>query len=388
MTIHRIDPERAVTTDRPQTVGTGQGLVPVRTARRWLEFNIHDRAAMRVAEDAATASILRDMFAPFRTQGLEQHDMTITDEFEPVLDASHAEHEYRYTDGSLYLSALKVQVVTGDGEYRLHGTRELLTMALPLLDKVLVDRDVAMIHAATFDYRGHGIAMPAWGGVGKTSTVAKLLRVDGVGFMGDDWAFMAGDGRLLGYAKPMFIKPHHRPIYPHLFARRRKPLVPSTLSKPIAELTTLVHPLVTQYPRLAALSRRWSPEHMMVSPQVALPNATISTAAPLAAAVFVERYDGAGASLEEKDTSWMVSRLVGNFQNELPRHSRELITALAATGMVPAERFFAEKGAVLARSLNGKPAFLLRVPAVFSADRASDVIVERLLEVLARCEIG
>jgi hypothetical protein len=388
MTIHRIDPERAVTTDGPQTVGTGQGLVPVRTARRWLEFNIHDRAAMRVAEDAATASILRDMFAPFRTQGLEQHDMTITDEFEPVLDASHAEHEYRYTDGSLYLSALKVQVVTGDGEYRLHGTRELLTMALPLLDKVLVDRDVAMIHAATFDYRGHGIAMPAWGGVGKTSTVAKLLRVDGVGFMGDDWAFMAGDGRLLGYAKPMFIKPHHRPIYPHLFARRRKPLVPSTLSKPIAELTTLVHPLVTQYPRLAALSRRWSPEHMMVSPQVALPNATISTAAPLAAAVFVERYDGAGASLEEKDTSWMVSRLVGNFQNELPRHSRELITALAATGMVPAERFFAEKGAVLARSLNGKPAFLLRVPAVFSADRASDVIVERLLEVLARCEIG
>jgi len=226
MTIHRIDPERAVTTDRPQTVGTGQGSVPVGTARRWLEFNIHDRAAMRVAEDAATASILRDMFAPFRTQGLEQHDMTITDEFEPVLDASHAEHEYRYTDSSLYLSALKVQVVTGDGEYRLHGTRELLTMALPLLDKVLVDRDVAMIHAATFDYRGHGIAMPAWGGVGKTSTVAKLLRVDGVGFMGDDWAFMAGDGRLLGYAKPMFIKPHHRPIYPHLFARRRKPLVP------------------------------------------------------------------------------------------------------------------------------------------------------------------
>jgi hypothetical protein len=388
MTIHRIDPERAVTTDRPQTVGTGQGSVPVGTARRWLEFNIHDRAAMRVAEDAATASILRDMFAPFRTQGLEQHDMTITDEFEPVLDASHAEHEYRYTDSSLYLSALKVQVVTGDGEYRLHGTRELLTMALPLLDKVLVDRDVAMIHAATFDYRGHGIAMPAWGGVGKTSTVAKLLRVDGVGFMGDDWAFMVGDGRLLGYAKPMFIKPHHRPIYPHLFARRRKPLVPSTLSKPIAELTTLVHPLVTQYPRLAALSRRWSPEHMMVSPQVALPNATISTAAPLAAAVFVERYDGAGASLEEKDTSWMVSRLVGNFQNELPRHSRELITALAATGMVPAERFFAEKGAVLARSLNGKPAFLLRVPAAFSADRASDVIVERLLEVLGRCEIG
>jgi hypothetical protein len=388
MTIEKIAPAGPVAADHPDRVGTRPYSALARPARRWVEFNIHDCAAMRVAEDASSASILRDMFAPFRTQGLKHHDLTITDELEPVIDASHAEHEYRYTDHSLYLSGMKVQVVVGDGEYRLHGTRELLTAALPLLDKVLVGRDVAMIHAATFNYRGHGIAMPAWGGVGKTSTVAKLLRVDGVEFMGDDWAFMAGDGRLLGYAKPMFIKPHHRPIYPHLFARRRKPLVPSTLSKPIAELTTLLHPLVTQYPRIAALSRRWSPEHMMVSPQAALPHATISTAAPLAAAVFVERYDGSGASLEEKDTSWMVSRLIGNFHDELPRHSRDLITALAATGMVPAERFFPEKAAVLARSLNGKPAFLLRVPAAFSADRASDVIVERLLDVLARSEIG
>ena len=388
MTIEKVAPTGAAAADHSERVGVGPEPAPATPARRWVEFNIHDCAAMRVAEDAASASILRDMFAPFRAQGLTHHDLTVTDELEPVVDASHAENDYRYTDHSLYLSAMKVQVVAGDDGYRLHGTRELLTAVLPLLDKVLAGRDVAMIHAATFDYRGHGIAMPAWGGVGKTSTVAKLLRVDGVGFMGDDWAFMAGDGRLLGYAKPMFIKPHHRPIYPHLFARRRKPLVPSALSKPIAELTTLVHPLVTQYPRVAALSRRWSPEHMMVSPQVALPNATISTAAPLAAAVFVERYDGSDAALEEKDTSWMVSRLIGNFQDELPRHSRDLFTALAATGMVPAERFFAEKAAVLARSLNGKPAFLLRVPAAFSADRASDVIVERLLDVAARSGIG
>jgi hypothetical protein len=388
MSIGRTGPGGLVMTDRPERAGAGPGTALAGTTRRWIEFNIHDRAAMRVAEDASSASILRDMFAPFRTQGLERHDLTITDKLEPFPDASHAEHDYRYTDSSLYLNAMKVQLVIGDGRYRLHGTRELLTSALPLLDNVLVGRDVAMIHAATFDYRGHGIAMPAWGGVGKTSTIAKLLRIDGVAFMGDDWAFMAGDGRLLGYAKPMFIKPHHRPIYPHLFDRRRKPLVPSSLSKPIAELTTLVHPLITQYPRLAALSRRWSPEHMMVAPQVALPNAAISTAAPLAAACFVERYDGSGASLEEKDTGWMVSRLIGNFHAELARHSRDVITALAATGLMPVERFFAEKAAVLARSLNGKPAFLLRVPAAFSADQASDVIVERLLDALARSEIG
>jgi hypothetical protein len=388
MAISGIGPGGAVMTDPAERAGTATDIAPAGMARRWIELNIHDRAAIRVAEDAPTASILRDMFAPFRAQGLERHDLTITAELEPMPGASHNEDEYRHTDSSLYLTAMKVQlVVDGDG-YRLHGTRELLTSTLPLLDRILVGRDVAMIHAATFDYRGHGVAMPAWGGVGKTSTIAKLLRVDGVAFMGDDWAFMAGDGRLLGYAKPMFIKPHHRPIYPHLFARRRKPLVPSALSRPIAELTTLVHPLVTQYPRLAALSRRWSPEHMMVAPEAALPNATISTTAPLAAAIFVERYDGSTVSLQEKDNGWMVSRLIGNFHAELARHSRDLITALAATGLMPAEWFFSEKGAVLARALDDKPAFLLRVPATFSADQASDVIVERLLETLVRSGIG
>lgn len=387
MTIDRTAPERAVMIEVAEQAEVEPAAAPGE-ARRWIEFNIHDRAAMRVAEDASSASILRDLFAPFNTQGLERHDLTITDELELLTDASHADHDYRYTERSLYLATLKVQVIIGGDEYRLHGTRELLTSVLPLLDNILVGRDVAMIHAATFDYRGHGIAMPAWGGVGKTSTIAKLLRLDGVAFMGDDWAFMAGDGRLLGYAKPMFIKPHHRPIYPHLFHRRRKPLVPSALSKPVAELTTLVHPLVTQYPRLAAFTRRWSPEHMTVSPQVALPNAAMSTAAPLAAAVFVERYDGSGASLEQKTSGWMVSRLIGNFHAELPRHSRDVITALAATGLMPAERFFAEKAAVLTRALNDKPAFLLRVPAAFSADQASDVIVERLLDVLFSSEIG
>jgi hypothetical protein len=364
-------------TDRPRA----------RAAARWIELNVHDLAAVRIEASAPTAPILSDMFAPFLAKDLDRHDLTVTGAVEPMPDASHVEHEYRHTPSSLFLTATKVQVVVDGEEFRLHGTRELLTATLPLIDRILSRRDAAMVHAATFDYRGHGVAMPAWGGVGKTSTIAKLLRVNGVSFMGDDWAFLSGDGQLLGFAKPMFIKPHHRPIYPHLFARRRKPLVPSALSRPVAELTTLVHPLVTQFPQLAAFTRRWSPEHMMVRPEAAFPGASIAASAPLAAAVFVERFEGRDALLTEQDTRWMVARLVGSFHSELPRHSRDLITALAATGLMPAEEFYAQKAAVLARALDDKPSFLLRVPVSFSADQASDVIVEHLLGVLGRCGI-
>ncbi|HET7092302.1 MAG TPA: hypothetical protein VFI22_02460 [Thermomicrobiales bacterium] len=353
----------------------------------WLEFNIHNRATMRVARNAPTALLLRDMFAPFLTEGLGHYDLTITGELEPLREPAHGETEYDYTETAVQLNATSVQILLEEGGFRLNGARELLVSALPLIDRILVTRGVAMIHAATVDYRGYGVCMPAWGGTGKTSTIAKLLKIDGVAFMGDDWAFAAEDGRLLGYAKPMFIKPHHRPIYPHLFGKRHKPLVPSRLSRPIGRLTTLVHPMITRYPRLARLTRQFSPEHMMVTPQAAFPHAAISTSAPLAIAVFVERHDGPRPVLRERSRSWMTSRMIGNFHAEITKQSQEVITALAATGLTPIERYFGDKAAVLDRALAQTPTFLLQVPQAYSPDQASDVIVEHLHEALAAAGI-
>jgi hypothetical protein len=351
--------------------------------KKWIEFNIHNAAAIRVAHDAPTAALLQDMFEPFLTDRLDHHDLTITGEFEPVADQSHGETEYRYTDSSVHINETDVQIFHDEGGFRLNGTRELLVSALPLIDRTLTTKNVAWIHAATVDYAGHGICMPAWGGVGKTSTIAKLLKIKGVSFMGDDWAFLSEGGQLLGYAKPMFIKPHHRTIYPHLFKKKRKPLVPVRLSRPLGKLATRVHPMVTRYPRFARAIRRFSPEHMMVRPSEAFPHASISTGAPLAISIFVERFDGKKTILQRKDKSWMVSRMVGNFNAEVAEHSRGVITALGATGLVPIEQMYSEKAEVLDRALEGKPAFLLQVPSALSPDQASDIIVEHIHKALA-----
>lgn len=355
--------------------------------KNWIEFDFHGRATMRVAEDAPTASLLKDMFEPFVTSGLPHHDVTVTGVVESLDGVAYGEDTYQYTDSMVYISTAKVQVIAEDGGFRLNGRGEMLVWVLPLIDRVLAERGVAWIHAATVDYRGHGICLPAWGGVGKTSTIAKMLKLDDVSFMGDDWAFLDDQATLLGYAKPMFIKPHHRPIYPHLFRDKRKPLVPSRLSKPIGQLTTLVHPVVTQYPRLARITRKWSPEHMMVSPRDAFPDATISTAAPMATAVFLERYDGSAPVLTEKDPGWMVSRMIGNFHAEITPQSQQVITALAATNLLPIERYFSEKARVLERALTDKPVFLLQVPRSMSADDASNAIVERLQGIFGRIGI-
>jgi hypothetical protein len=355
----------------------------------WYHFNFHNRVGMRVSRQAATASLFTDMFAPFLTDSLEHATLTIREEMQPLEAGAfgevHGETEFYYNERGLQLETPAVQIFLDEDGFHLHGGVELMVMALPLIDRLMVNQGAAMIHALTVEYKGHGLAMPAWGGTGKTSTMAKLLRRDGYAFMGDDWAFLSRQGELLGYAKPMFIKPYHRPIYPHLFSNTHKPLVPMRLSKQIARMTTLVHPYITRYPQLAQLTRRWSPEHMMVSPQHAFPEARFSTAAPLAAALFVERYvtDSDQPVFAEQSKKWMIARLIGNFNSELPRQSRVVMTALGAAGLVPVEQTFEEKAAVLDQALGDKPLFLLRVPKALTPDQASDVIVEKIEQVLA-----
>lgn len=358
---------------------------------KWIEFNIHNRLHIQLDENTPSASLFIDMFQPFITQdGLDHVDMIITGDMEPMENGAygevHGQTQFKYTEKGLHLDAVDAQImVDGDG-FRLHGKQELLVIALPLIDRFMVKRNAAMIHALTVDYRKQGLAMPAWGGVGKTSTMAKLLKLDSVSFMGDDWAFLSSDQRLLGYAKPMFIKPYHAPIYPHLFEKRHKPLIPNRLSTAIHTVTTRVHPIVTKYPKLAEIARRWSPEHMMVRPEQAFPNATVSINAPLALAVFVERYDGAAPVLHEKSKQWMITKLIGNFHAEMTRYSKMVMAALAAANLESAEDTFGQKAEVLNQALNNKPSYLFQVPKTYSADQASDVIVETLQELMAQVQ--
>ncbi len=354
------------------------------TRDQGLNLDIHGKATIRVEPGTPSLDILATMFAPFITdQELINPDITVRSQHGPIPDASHNEDEYRYDHKSVWLSGMDVQVSKDGSAYTVSGTRELLTAILPLVDDITSARGAAMIHATMVEINGQGVLMPAWGGVGKTSTMAKLLKHPGCLFMGDDWGFVTDSGTLLAYGKPMFIKPHHRTIYPHLFTGRRKPLIPSRFSRPIGRLTTLVHPVATKFPKLAAFSRRWSPEHKMVTPEQAFPGMPISTEAPFSVSMFAERHDGSTVELESKSTEWMVDRLVGNFYCEMSQHSRDLVTALSATGLAPMHAAMAAKAAVVGKGLQGVPCFLLRVPAEWSADQASDRICEELLAAAA-----
>ncbi len=353
----------------------------------WLEFDIHGYTGMRVARRAPSAAIFRQMFQPFLAEGLEHFDLTITETGAEMESPAYAEDRYRYTSKQVFMRTGRTQITQDEaGTFHLSGKGELLTSALPIIDIILARRGAAMIHAASFEYKGCGVALPAWGGTGKTSALASLvLGVEEAAFMGDDWAFVGDDGRLLGFARPLFIKPHHRSIYPDLFERRRKPLVPAGLSAPLGRLATAVHPIVTRLPRIAAFSRRWSPEYMTVRPEQAF--GKIVGSAPLKAVVFMERFGGNSMILEPREAEWMAARMIGNFYAEMSQPSREVVTALGGTAVVPLTEPFADKNSILTKALNGVPSFLLRIPVSLPTQEASRQIASRVIEALAMAGI-
>jgi glucosyl-dolichyl phosphate glucuronosyltransferase len=339
----------------------------------WLRFAVHDRVGVRVAADAPGALQLRDMLEPFLTDQCAREDLTVGGRLEPVDGLSEA-GGYRYSDRVLELPARGLQVVADGDALRLNGRGELLVPALALLDRALVRRHAAMVHAAAVCRDGRAVCIAGAGGAGKTSAALALAHGRGDGFMADDWCFVTDDGRLLGYAKPLLLRPQHRAVVPDGSPGRRARLAPAALSGPLGSLATAAHPVVSRAPRAARVARRWWPEYRMVPARDALTGATIVDAAPLAATVFVERAKCAAPALEQRSSEWMADRLVGSFHAELPRGARELLTAMAGTGLLPLERAFAEKTAILRAALQGRPALLLRVPLGFRATAAADAI--------------
>jgi dolichol-phosphate mannosyltransferase len=77
-----------------------------------------------------------------------------------------------------------------------------------LLRFVLVSRGCLLLHSATVELDGHGVMLTARTDTGKTSTVLRLLREHGGGFLADDMTIVEPGGRAHCYPKPLTISAH------------------------------------------------------------------------------------------------------------------------------------------------------------------------------------
>ena len=252
-------------------------------------------------------------------------------------------------------------------QYRIHGAGELLTTrASPCSTAAMVERGAAMIHAATVAYQGHG-DRPAG---------CRRHRQDQHRRQADAPRGLGLHGRRLGL--PGRRRPRCSATPSRCSSSRTTGRSTRTCSRGpqaagadarcrgrIGRLTTVVHPVVIRYPRLADVTRRWSPEHRMVHAGGRVPRArSRRRAAPLAAAVYVERFEGARSRLLERSTG-----VDGRpHARQLPHRDGQLLPAgrdrpRRAASVLPWREHFEDKATVLSKALDGRPCHLLQVPA-------------------------
>lgn len=296
---------------------------------------------------------------------------------------SSASGVYEYTADTTWILEYDVAVSLREGRFRLACRRDPLPFMQPLIQHRLLSGGHGLIHAAAIAVENQGVAIPAWGGTGKTSAIVELTRLPGVGFMSDDYCILSADGDLLSYPKPFFVYPFHRAVFPHLFRAKRKPLVPLGFLPALRRLREATRPIFMRHPRLESLARRITPEHMKVPARAALPDAWFVERAPLRAVLFAGRYSGPTTCLERYDSEQAVRRVVGNWFMELGAPARQMLIGCCATSLCSMDYFIHELHKIVAQAFGRVPIYDLRLPHSLPPDRTGKEVarsVQRVLE--------
>lgn len=356
---------------------------PVSRSAGATRFLIHGCATLEIEAGFPFGQGVIEEFESFvSTDRSEPPDVLVTLPRETHEPRSSASGVYEYTADTTWIPEYDVSVSLRDGRFRLACRRDPLPFIQPLIQHAMLSKGHGLIHAAAIAVSGKGVAIPAWGGTGKTSAIVELTRLPGMGFMADDYCILSEGGELLSYPKPFFVYPFHRDVFPHLFRAKRKPLVPTRLLPILRAMRESTRPIFMKHPRLESLARRITPEHMKVSARAALPDAQFVERAQLRAVLFASRYSGPTTILEPYDLEHAVRRVVGNWFMELGAPARHMLIGCCATSLCSMDFFIHELRSIVVKAFEGVPIYDLRLPHSLPPDQTGREMAESVQRVL------
>ncbi|MGB9743309.1 MAG: hypothetical protein ACPLW9_01170 [Minisyncoccales bacterium] len=116
---------------------------------------------------------------------------------------------YYYSDNYLNIPAERLCFNFIDFPFVIYCDRFRIPLNF-LVELVLLRKGYSLIHAAAVEYRGENYLFPAFGGVGKTTTVASIIFSGGKLF-GDDMIIIKGQ-KIFSYPMDFSVYPYHLDI--------------------------------------------------------------------------------------------------------------------------------------------------------------------------------
>jgi hypothetical protein len=244
----------------------------------------------------------------------------------------------------------------------LAGQRDLLSFIPPVLQMLFLRKGYCMLHSASVAVNGRGVLLPACGGTGKTSAIMCILKeIKGSSFLSDDYSIISPDS-IYSNPKAFAIYPYHRSVFPHLFSRKHKFLIPSCLSNTFEKIRVLARPAIMVVPKLENIAKRIAPDRMYAPAREALGDVEFSDNAKLDTILLLERYSGSKAVLENISAEKVRARLMGNWLYEIGVCSQEMIVAMSGTEIIDLSEYFSQMGAIIDAACRNKTVKLLKLP--------------------------
>ncbi len=323
--------------------------------QQWLYYNIHDLIRIRLQKGHISERSFELYFGPFKTDFLNEKEIDISVQQDvPGISEFNGNH--------IFLKKYKTHLVKQNGSWILAGRRNLLPFIHPFLQMICLRKKYCMIHSASVAINGRGALMPACGGTGKTSAIIHILKeMGGSSFLSDDFSFLSQD-LIYSMPKAFVIYPYHRPLFGHLFKSRHKFLIPSGFSNIFGKIQLFARPVIMMFPRLENIARRITPEYMVVPAREALGDFEFSDKADIDTILFIERYSGEKAALENISVEQAKQRLINNWLHEVGKCSQEIIAAMDGTGLINLSEYFSQMGAIIDLACRNRTVKLLKVP--------------------------
>lgn len=167
---------------------------------------------------------------------------------------------------SLYDKKYGAQITKTDDGYIIDCSQECNEWLMMILEYCLLENNATFIHSAAVEKDGIAYVFPSWGGVGKTASIAKLVKKEGYNLLGDDLVIITSDGMVKAFPKKFVLYSYHKKLFEETMKKNNAHLIGGVMSRMLSKFIPLIKSMLRLIPGLLAFARRHNPQSKRISP--------------------------------------------------------------------------------------------------------------------------
>lgn len=224
-----------------------------------------------------------------------------------------------------------------------------------MLNIMLLKENYSLIHAAAVSNQKGALLMPSWGGVGKTASVAKLVR-KGYKLLGDDINIITENGEIYPFPKKFILYFYHKDLFPDVFSSKG-PKCGGKINQFYEIIKPTIKKILRCIPGLLAYARKHNPQSIKVSPVEIFGQDVIGEKTNIKQIMWLERNKGENG-YNDIDVNELASKAVSVTLNEIFGDNIQTILIMSGFNQInftdTFERMFDIYKKAFANAINGK----------------------------------